>query len=66
MVFRSRHNEAQAIFEILVRENEAMLMTYLRAAVRNQSAVEDLLGPGSEVLPQSLLWHIFEKLNPTL
>ena len=42
MVFRSRHNEAQAIFEILVRENEAMLMTYLRAAVRNQSAVEDL------------------------
>ena len=42
MVFRSRQNEAQAIFEILVRENEAMLMTYLRAAVRNQSAVEDL------------------------
>jgi RNA polymerase sigma-70 factor (ECF subfamily) len=42
MVFRSRHNEAQAIFEILVRENEAMLMTYLRAAVRNQSTVEDL------------------------
>jgi len=42
MVFRSRHKEAQAIFEILVRENEAMLMTYLRAAVRDQSAVEDL------------------------
>ena len=42
MVFRNRHNEAQAIFEILVRENEAMLMTYLRAAVRNQSTVEDL------------------------
>jgi len=42
MAFRSRHNEAQAIFEILVRENEAMLMTYLRAAVHNQSAVEDL------------------------
>ena len=42
MVFRSRHNEAQAIFEILVRENEAMLMTYLRAAVHNQSAAEDL------------------------
>ena len=42
MVFRSRQNEAQAIFEILVRENEAMLMTYLRAAVRNQNAVEDL------------------------
>jgi RNA polymerase sigma factor (sigma-70 family) len=42
MVFRSRHNEAQAVFEILVRENEAMLMTYLRAAVRNQSTVEDI------------------------
>ena len=42
MVFRNRHNEAQAIFEILVRENEAMLMTYLRAAVRNQSVAEDL------------------------
>ena len=41
-MFRSRHNEAQAIFEILVRENEAMLMTYLRSAVRNQTAVEDL------------------------
>ena len=35
-------NEAQSIFEILVRENEGMLMTYLRAAVRNQSVVEDL------------------------
>lgn len=42
MVLRSRHNEAHAVFEILVRENEAMLMTYLRAAVRNQNAVEDL------------------------
>jgi RNA polymerase sigma-70 factor len=42
MVFRNRHNEAHAVFEILVRENEAMLMTYLRAAVRNQSAAEDL------------------------
>ena len=35
-------NEAQAVFEILVRENEAMLMTYLRATVRNQAVVEDL------------------------
>jgi len=33
MVFRSRHNEAQAIFEILVRENEAMLMTYLLSLI---------------------------------
>jgi RNA polymerase sigma factor (sigma-70 family) len=42
MQFRKKQNEAQAIFEILVRENEAMLMTYLRAAVRNRAVVEDL------------------------
>ena len=42
MQFRKKQNEAQAIFEILVRENEAMLMTYLRSAVRNQAVVEDL------------------------
>jgi len=42
MQSRNIKNEAQAIFEILVRENEAMLMTYLRAAVRNQAVVEDL------------------------
>jgi RNA polymerase sigma-70 factor len=34
--------QARAVFEILVRENEAMLMTYLRAVVRNESAAEDL------------------------
>ena len=42
MQFGKKQNEAQAVFEILVRENEAMLMTYLRAAVRNQTAIEDL------------------------
>ena len=42
MAFRNRQNEAQAVFEILVRENEAMLMTYLRAVVRDQTVVEDL------------------------
>lgn len=42
MQFKKRQNEAQAIFEILVRENEAMLMTYLRTAVCNQAVVEDL------------------------
>ena len=42
MQFGKKQNEAQAVFEILVRENEAMLMTYLRAAVRNQAVVEDL------------------------
>lgn len=42
MSSRNIKNEAHTIFEILVRENEAMLMTYLRAAVRNQAVVEDL------------------------
>jgi len=42
MQFKKRQNDAQAIFEILVQENEAMLMTYLRSAVRNQAVVEDL------------------------
>ena len=42
MRFGNVQNEAQAIFEILVRENESMLMTYLRAAVRNQAVAEDL------------------------
>jgi RNA polymerase sigma-70 factor len=37
-----KNTEARAIFEILVRENQAMLMTYLRAIVRNPSAIEDL------------------------
>jgi RNA polymerase sigma-70 factor len=37
-----KNTEARTIFEILVRENQAMLMTYLRAIVRNPSAIEDL------------------------
>jgi len=36
------HAEARTVFEILVRENQAMLMTYLRAVVRDTSAVDDL------------------------
>ena len=42
MSSRNIKNEAHTIFEILVRENESMLMTYLRVAVRNQAVVEDL------------------------
>lgn len=34
--------EAHALFEILVRENAAMLRTYLRAAVREAADVDDL------------------------
>jgi RNA polymerase sigma-70 factor len=39
---KDKNKQARAVFEILVRENEAMLMTYLRAAVSNESAAEDL------------------------
>lgn len=39
---KAKENEAKAVFEILVRENQAMLMTYLRAVVRDQSAIDDL------------------------
>lgn len=42
MLEQTGKNEAQAVFEILVRENQAMLMTYLRAVVRDQHVVEDL------------------------
>lgn len=34
--------KAEAVFEILVRENADMLVTYLRALVWNPAAVEDL------------------------
>ncbi len=42
MLGRARSAEAKAVFEILIRENQAMLMTYLRAVVRNQSSIDDL------------------------
>jgi RNA polymerase sigma-70 factor len=42
MLKKVKNTEARAIFEILVRENQAMLMTYLRAIVRNRSAIDDL------------------------
>lgn len=37
-----QQNEARAVFEILVRENQAMLLTYFRAAVRDQVMIDDL------------------------
>lgn len=42
MFNRQNHTESKAVFEILVRENQAMLMTYLRAVVPEASAVDDL------------------------
>jgi RNA polymerase sigma-70 factor len=34
--------EAEAVFEILVRENADMLMTYLRAVAKNSAVVDDI------------------------
>ncbi len=34
--------QAETVFEILVRENADMLVTYLRAMVWNAAAVDDL------------------------
>jgi RNA polymerase sigma-70 factor len=42
MLKTDEKNEAKAVFEILVRENQTMLMTYLRAVVRDQSVIDDL------------------------
>lgn len=39
---KGKKNEALVVFEILVRENQAMLMTYLRALLRDQSIADDL------------------------
>lgn len=37
-----KKEQVKAVFEILVRENQAMLMTYFRAVVRNQPVIDDL------------------------
>jgi RNA polymerase sigma-70 factor len=42
MLNRQNHTEARAVFEILVRENQAMLMTYLRSGVRHSAVIDDL------------------------
>jgi len=42
MLSNKRNREAEAVFEILVRENEGMLMAYLRAAVRTEAVADDL------------------------
>jgi RNA polymerase sigma-70 factor len=56
-----KNTEARAIFEILVRENQAMLMTYLRAIVRNPSAIEDLF---QETMLTA--WRKLDEYNRTL
>jgi RNA polymerase sigma-70 factor len=52
---KGKKTEAKAVFEILVRENQAMLMTYLRAVVRDQSAIDDLF--------QETMLIVWQKLN---
>jgi RNA polymerase sigma-70 factor len=42
MLGRVKETEAKAVFEILVRENQAMLMTYLRAVVKDGALIDDL------------------------
>jgi len=42
MLRKDRRSEAIAVFEILVRENQAMLMTYLRAVLRDRFVADDL------------------------
>lgn len=41
-LIRKTEVKAKAIFEILVRENQTMLMTYLRAVARHPHLVDDL------------------------
>jgi len=47
--------KARAVFEILVRENQSMLMTYLRAVVRDKSVIEDLF--------QETMLTVWQKLD---
>ena len=42
MVEKNTKNKAKAAFEILAKENQSMLMTYLRAVVRDRHVVDDL------------------------
>ena len=42
MKLANNNNQVQKIFEILVRENADMLMTYLHSAVKNGTVAEDL------------------------
>jgi RNA polymerase sigma-70 factor len=52
--------KAEAVFEILVRENADMLVTYLRAAVWNAAAVDDLFQETMLVA-----WRRLAQFDPT-
>jgi len=51
---RNSKNEALAVFEILVRENQAMLMTYLRAVLHDKTVADDLFQETMLVVWQKL------------
>lgn len=55
MLKKVKKTEAREVFEILVRENQAMLMTYLRAVVRNRTVIDDLF--------QETMLIAWQKLN---
>ncbi len=54
--------QAETVFEILVRENTEMLMTYLRAVVWNQPVVEDLFQETMLVAWRRL--HEYDRTRP--
>jgi len=54
--------QAETVFEILVRENAEMLMTYLRAAVWNQPVAEDLFQETMLVAWRRL--HEYDRTRP--
>ena len=51
---RDSKNKALAVFEILVRENQAMLMTYLRAVLHDKTVADDLFQETMLVVWQKL------------
>jgi DNA-directed RNA polymerase specialized sigma24 family protein len=61
MLNRQNHAESKVVFEILVRENQAMLLTYLRAVVRDSSAIDDLF---QETM--LIAWRKLEEFDRTL
>lgn len=42
MLRNIKKNEARTVFEILARENQPMLITYLRGVIRDQHIIDDL------------------------
>jgi len=54
MLQKDKKDQARAVFEILVRENQAMLMTYLQATLPERSVADDLFQETMLVVWQKL------------